>query len=225
MQKIMPQSKSQGNFSFFSKKVNVLYVKNNSFELSTVVMSKKPKIIHRLKSESISALIEKSKIKSAYLLLGNEFAYVVNFTIPAHIQGSEERQYIYRKISEIIPEQLEDKDWDYKETVQGKEEKNVLAFAFVKDRFKELNEILQSLPLEIIAIEPEEISITRNENPIIGISLKNDISGKDSNSLNIKISKKRAVFNIVLMFSWSVVSISSLTMLLLLDMIFRGWLY
>lgn len=233
MQKITPQSKSQGKFTLFNKTVDVLYISGNKLQLSSVIVSNTPKISKQYETtftdsnlkESIVNLISKLNTKSLYLLLGKDFAYVVRFSIPMHIQGSEERTYVFRNISEIVPEILSDNDWDYKETALGKEEKEVLAFAVVKEKFNKLDEIFKSLSIKIDAIEPEEISLMRNENPVIGISLKDDIQGSDNKTLNIKLNKKSPNLSPAIMLGWVVVGSSALVLTLLLDMVFRGWLY
>lgn len=220
-------------FSLFTRKIDVLYINDRVAELARVSLSKTPNIIKHFRSqhnglnilESLNLLFKNIKTKSVYLLLDQEYTYVVTFSIPLHIQGSEERLYVYRKLSELIPEVLEDKDWDYRESSQNVEDKNVVAFAIVKDRCSKIIEALQSIPIEVKAIEPEEISISRNQNPIIGMALKNDIYGRDNRSLNISISKKKLKNNYVVMFGWSIVAISFVTLTLLLDLVFRGWLY
>ncbi len=225
---------------FFSSKVNVLCVRNGFIEITTVRLSKTPKIIKHFRaqydestvSESINLLLGKIKTKSVRLLLGQEFAYVVNFSIPSHIQGSEERLYVYRKLSELIPDVLNDNEWDYRESEADHkkisiddQEKKIIAFALVKNKYSNISNVLDNLPVLIDAVEPEEISLARNPNPIIGIALKNDIKGKDNNTLNIKVSKKNTKFELQAIIRRGIVAIVLIALTLLLDLIFRGWLY
>ncbi len=197
----------------FSHRIYVLYIKGKFVELASVQVSNNPKILKHYKAEydesnfsdALNLLLQKIKTNSVYLLLGEEFAYVVDFSIPLHIQGSEERNFVYRRLMESVPDTFDDNDWDYKETVSGKDEKEVVAFALVKEQYNRINDVLKKTSLKVITIEPDEISVTRNKNPIIGIALKNDIYGNDNVSLTL--NNKRSKF------------------MLVLDTVFKGWLY
>lgn len=174
------------NFSFFAKKVKVVYIDGINAETASVSLAKIPKVGKKTIG-ILKDIIKKIDSKNIYLLLSDSLAYTVRFTIPAHIQGSEERTYVLRRISEVIPEELENDDWDYKEQKLIGEEKEVLAFAVVKNKFQSINKELLDLKLNIIAVEPAIISRTRNEDPFIGIALKKDISGQDNKTLNLKL--------------------------------------
>lgn len=233
MQKTIPQSNYLDKFTFLSKKIDVLYLKNDYIQIARIILSKKPKLQSRFMVKytdtnlktAVLMLISKLKTKSLRLLIGNEFAYVTNFKIPQHIQGSEERKYVFNLMDEIIPEELEDDDWDYKEMKMIDAEKEILAFAVVKQKYQYIKKVLEDINVYVEVVEPEEISITRNENPFLGISFKKDIKGKDNQNLNLIISKKKSKLSTPIFFAWIVVAISTVSLLFLLDMVFRGWLY
>ncbi len=147
---------------------------------------------------SLSKLTEKLNTRKFRLLLDDRFSYVLRMTIPAGLSENEERILISNNISEKIPEMLSELDWDYKEikfsyspsaAADGRKDKDVLVFSPVKYVMELLIKAVDSLGLTIEAMEPVEIAVTRNSNPLIGLSMKEDISGKDHEVLNIPLIK------------------------------------
>lgn len=215
------------------RKINVLYVHNNLLNLAQVVVSKTPyieksfsvKFVSSNIREAIHLLATKFNLLKVHLLLGSEYTYVVKFTIPVHIQLSEERSYVYKRMSELVPEVVTDEDWDFKVVSQTKEEKTVLVFALVQNSFKPVRESLMNSNIEVEAIEPDEISQIRNSNPIIGIAIKDDMYGNDEKSLNINLENLKDTKHNYSVFIYLNLVICTATLIFLLDMIFRGWLY
>lgn len=181
------------------KEINVLYVHDGVIELAQVVVSKSVSIQKKYRvsfdetniNEALFQIMAKFKSKKTYLLLGQEYCYVVNFNIPAHVQLSEERSFIYKKMSESVPEIIAENDWDFKIVSKNNDEKKVLAFTFVKNNFNIIKQAIKTVGLEVVTVEPEEVSLLRNSSPIIGIAIKNDIYGSDENTLNINLTNSK----------------------------------
>lgn len=147
---------------------------------------------------SLAQIIEKLRVKKIRILIDDSFSYVLRVNVAKNLRGIEERKYVSEKIKEKIPEVLHDDDWDYKEIrfnlSQGKEnrdtkEKEVLVFSPVKYLMELISKAVVNLGIEVEAIEPVEIAATRNSNPVIGLALKDDISGNDKDVLNISLDK------------------------------------
>jgi Tfp pilus assembly PilM family ATPase len=178
------------------KEINVLYIHNGFIELAQVAVAKTVSIQKKFRvsfddtniNEALFQLMAKVKSKKVYLLLGQEYCYVVNFSIPSHILLSEERNFVYKRISESVPEIITEKDWDFKVITKNNDEKKILAFAFVKNKFELIRKAIEKIEVEVVAIEPEEISVLRNSNPVIGVAIKNDIYGNDESVLNINLN-------------------------------------
>lgn len=141
-----------------------------------------------------SKIKEKFEAKKVRILIGEDQSYVLRMKVPQDLSGIKERQYIAEKISEEIPEQLTDRQWDFKElrfdypkgSKRKGNEKEVVVFAPLRGLFENLSAAVEKTGLIVEAIEPEVISKTRNSNPLIGLALKTDIKGKDEDVLNLK---------------------------------------
>jgi hypothetical protein len=131
------------------------------------------KIIDSLKEE-----IGDNKVR---LLFKENVFYLIKLPFSEGITRKE----ILTKISEKIPEKLDEYTWDYK-IEENENEKKIVAFAPVKNLYEAVVDPLRKAKIKIEAAEPEEIAKRRHENPIIGIALKKDIKGKDENVLNLK---------------------------------------
>jgi hypothetical protein len=148
------------------------------------------------KPETLDMVLSKMKTqlkaKRIRVLIGDDLSYVLRLTMPSTLGKKEEKEYLAKKISEQIPEELSDTQWDYKELYldatkkPSKEEKKVVVFSPVKGFFEKLSRALEKLDLVVEAIEPEVIAKTRDTDPIIGLAMKKDIKGKDEDVLNIE---------------------------------------
>jgi len=129
------------------------------------------------------------KIKSHYgdlpvrIVLGDDISYVLELLIPNDVEN--ERSFIGLKITEKIPDILEDNDWDYKLIEADEKGRKIKVFAPVKSYLKKISFSASEAGLEIEAVEPVFLSKERNPEPMIGIALKTDIKGKDENVLNV----------------------------------------
>ena len=148
---------------------------------------------------SLAKIIEKLKSKKVRILLNDVFSYVIRLKVPVGMNKAEERIFVSGEISEKIPEFLNDRDWDYKEinfnmtSRSGVEEsvKDVLVFSPVKYLLDLLSKVVNKTGIEVEAVEPVEIAITRNSNPIIGLALKDDLNREDKEELNIYITRSK----------------------------------
>ena len=149
---------------------------------------------------AMGQIVEKMQAGKVRILLDDAFSYLLRINVPGNLSEDEERKYISSRITDKIPEVLQDKDWDYKEIIfnisrgkdkDGTQNKEVIVFSPVKYLMDAITKTVVSLNLTVEAIEPVEISRTRNGNPLIGIALKEDIKGNDREVLNILIDKNR----------------------------------
>lgn len=132
-----------------------------------------------------------AKIQSIYsirkvrLLLTREVCYVLRLSVPKDLEVSDKRKLILEKMIERIPDVVEDRDFDYKVVQEQGDDEDVLAFAPISALSVPLSKAVALTHMVIEATEPEEIAKTRSNNPLIGIALKEDLSGKDDEVLNV----------------------------------------
>jgi hypothetical protein len=127
--------------------------------------------------------------KDFRLLVSDNLCYLVKFAIPADTRKDEERDIVRSKLKEKVPEDFDDDEWDYKEIGEGERENsetiNVLVCALVKDFFKTLKSAVRESGIVFEAVECETVAVSRDVNPLIGLALKEDLTGKDEKVLNI----------------------------------------
>ena len=178
----------------FGKKRFVIYFSRNKFLVAKVVgkkikNSKEYNWDNTTLDLSLAKAAKEFKIKTLRILLSKEVSYVLRLNVPSNLSGQEERNYIAKKASETIPENLTDLDWDYREVrfgdAKSEKEKSVIVFAPVKGLFKLLSDSANKLNINVEAVEAEAISAVRNASPIIGLAIKEDLGGKDADVLNI----------------------------------------
>lgn len=178
----------------FKTKKTIIYITQKKLRAGFVTTRPPLRISNLIESEwslenlgqVLAQFRAKLKAKTVRLLLADDLAYVVSLNIPPDLSGIKERKIVAEKIVELIPEALEDKDWDYKEVAKKGQEKEIIAFAPVKERFAHISIALEKAGLEVEAIEPEIIAKSRHEDPVIGLALKKDLKGKDEKVLNLK---------------------------------------
>jgi hypothetical protein len=141
---------------------------------------------------ALAELVNKFKSKEYRLLLSDDLAYVLRVEVPGNVAKNSVREFVHTKIQEKIPENVDENEWDYKE-IKGKpgELQVVIAFAMVKKFSDILNKALSATPLIIEAVEPETIAKTRDSNAYIGLALKDDITGRDEDVLNIQLNAEQ----------------------------------
>lgn len=137
-------------------------------------------------SEVIKILKEKLRFRNVRLLIDDDLSYVMKLSLPAKVDKVNERNAIFEKFSSHVPDELKDTEWDYKVLGSNGPEIEVLAFAPVRNEFEKVLQGLTSNKVDIEAVEPVLLSSTRNENPVLGLAMKKDISGDDANVLNLK---------------------------------------
>jgi len=178
----------------FTKKQAIVFITKDKIKITLVVLGKVPKITPLAEfvwnKDSLLASFQqvKSQIpgKKIRLLLGDDLSYTTNLNIPANIQPKDERQTVTEKVKEVIPELLNNQDWDYKQTGKTNQtDKEIIVFAPVKDKFLLINTAIQQAGLQLEAVEPQIIAKIRNDDPIIGLALKKDLKGEDKTVLNI----------------------------------------
>ncbi len=173
------------------KEIYVLSLSRSEVELS-IVDSKNKKVLdkHKTKwnpdspeeSAKILEFLKSSKKSSKIRILLRKDAY---YLLELPYKAGLTRRDIHKKVSGIIPEELDEKSWDYKVV-----EEKIVAFAPVKSIYEAILKPLKETQKEVEAVEPEEISIQQNEDPVIGIALKTDLKGKDTEVLNLEEKKE-----------------------------------
>lgn len=179
-----------------SKKVNVIGIKKGKLIAAKISGKKIKKSLEynwdfQTLDIALSKAVSDLKAKTIRVLIGSDMSYVLRLKVPADMGSLDQRKYIAEKISEQIPEELTDSDWDFKELHFNVEKasqtrKDIVVFAPVKGLFKLLSEALKKLKVNAEVIEPEVIAATRDKNPLVGIALKRDVEGKDEETLNLK---------------------------------------
>lgn len=179
----------------FTSQKKIVYITKTDIEGVSVSLGQSPDIKERFKTswnaENLSSIIKEvvSKLSTdkVLLLLGQDLAYVLEFTLPKSTAEDSQRYAIYKIVQSQVPEIIGDDQWDYKESGNSDTGKKIIAFVPVFATFQLLSEAFHKTGCSVIATEPEQISKLRNPDPILGIALKDDITGKDQESLNLKL--------------------------------------
>ncbi|KKQ84931.1 MAG: hypothetical protein UT08_C0012G0027 [Candidatus Woesebacteria bacterium GW2011_GWB1_38_8] len=132
--------------------------------------------------------------KKVRVLISDDLSYTLRLKIPVDLTGEQERAFIYEKIKEEIPENLDDSEWDFKvyrkETIaKTEDEKEIFIFAPVKRLYQGMVESFDKLGISVEAIEPQVIASARHPNPLVGLALKKDLKGKDEEVLNLMLTE------------------------------------
>lgn len=143
-------------------------------------------------SEALKAIKNKLKSSTFRIVFADDLSYLLEFVIPSKLSGDQEREFIFDKIKENVPDKLDDSEWDFKSagkaTHKADGTKKVIVFAPVRKFLHLLEEAAKEADVVIEAIEPKALAVTRHSNPLIGIALKKDIKGKDEDVLNIVLT-------------------------------------
>lgn len=173
----------------FNKTKTVIFLTKTSIKAGKVSLfpTKKVKkvIQENWTGQTIQSTLEKIKKKfgknDMRVVLSKDMSYVVRFKVSGGSE-SDRREQILKKVTETIPENLEKNDWDDVTLPSG----DVVVVAPVKGQFDKFRKAIKATGIEIEAIEPEQLSITRHSDPMIGIALKKDLTD-DSKSLKLNI--------------------------------------
>lgn len=138
----------------------------------------KSKIYDRLENDLLDKLTKLTKdhnIKNVKILLSDDLCNFWGILVPEDLEENEKYELIR---SEVLKEHSGDPDsliWDFVDAdVIGK--KRRIAVFFAKESIlKILTKLVKTNDIVIETVEPESFSKLRHDNPIIGISLKNDL--------------------------------------------------
>jgi len=125
-------------------------------------------------------------LKKARVLIGENLSYELILPLPQ--DDLDKRTFLAEEIAKKIPEKLADYDWDFVNVVtnDSPNKKQAFVFAPVKEIWHSLSEAAAKAEIEFEAVEPVSWASKRDTNPIIGLSLKRDLKGKDEEILNLK---------------------------------------
>lgn len=156
----------------FLKPKVILYITKTHIAAIQVTLGKQPRekqiAVIEWTSESLTAKLAalKKNIKSnVRLLLDEDLAYVI--TVSQSLTGQNKREFIQEKAQELIPEDLNETIWDFKEVLalpSSKKEtptKIVQVIAVVESFYKQLQNALQKSGLKIEAAEPLSYALSQ----------------------------------------------------------------
>lgn len=125
-----------------------------------------------------------------YLLLSDSISYLFKSLLSDdEIIDDGFRGRLLNIVKSDIPEDFENFSWDYK-VIENEGKREVQIFAPIAEVQLKINDLSKKLGIKFVVIEPESISAQRNPNPIVGVVLKDDISGKDEEVLNIVVNQR-----------------------------------
>jgi len=126
--------------------------------------------------------------QSILLLLSDSVSYFYQKIIdPPFKIDNNFKANLLETIKSEIPEDFSNFNWDYKVEKDPENKQKVIIFAPIKKFQLLITEISNQLNIKIETIEIESIASTRDPNPIIGITKKSDIKGKDEDTLNLSV--------------------------------------
>jgi len=126
--------------------------------------------------------------QSVLLLLADAVSYFYEKIIdpPLKIDNSFKNS-LKEIIKSEIPEDFSDFNWDYKVEKDVEDKQKITIFAPIKEFQSLISEISNQLNIKIKAIENQTSASIRDPDPVIGITKKADIKGKDEEVLNLSI--------------------------------------
>jgi hypothetical protein len=174
----------------WSDQNKVLVFSKTSLELWQVSGKKKTSLFKSELKDNFTDLAKKISqeqgLKDLRILFSDDLCYLLNINVP--IDREKDREFIQEKVQQQVPDILESKDWDYKVLGKVKDSKDpaeleLLVFAPLKKYI----ELLRQTHWLVTAMEPESIAKKRHEDPVIGLSKKKDLTGKDERVLNLQL--------------------------------------
>ncbi|MFH1601540.1 MAG: LytR C-terminal domain-containing protein [Candidatus Shapirobacteria bacterium] len=164
---------------FVSKKL-VIYFSDDELRAGWVVLGKEPRLEGVLVYDREKAKLEKIlervkedfKYEKAWVVFSDSLSYILRFDVP---EGEKRlKKYVKEKISEGIPEILESEYWDFQEVANDQGARKIEVFAPVKEALDQFKKAAKKTDLEIMTVEPELLSKSRNSEPMIGIIMKEE---------------------------------------------------
>lgn len=140
-------------------------------------------------SKVIKNLKEKLAVNKVRALLADDLSHSLELKIDKDIKNP--RQFIKKQLSQKIPEEFSDQDWDYKVVSHKLDQNEVRVFAPVKSFWDKFSQAISQAKIELEAVEPVSFAKKRHDNPVIGLGLKKDLKGKDEEVLNMEPSDSK----------------------------------
>lgn len=180
--------------------MRVIYWQRSGLKVYKVNQDTAPVIEKEIVSGEVVVIEEGLKFlagESVYLLLADSISYLYEKVIdPPMIVDNNFKGKLLDLVKADIPEDFGEFDWDYKveKEVEGKQK--VKIFAPIKEFQTMISQIAKTVGIKIVAIETESVAVARDPNPVVGIVMKDDIGGKDEETLNLSViptAKKRSI--------------------------------
>lgn len=160
----------------FGSSKKIIYVTKGKFSAYEVSGKKVKAIIENsnLTKESINpffADLVKQKTEEIRLLFAEDVSYNIAVSVNdlgdiAKAGGT--KKAIYENFSKRVPEKLDDKVWSFTKL----DDEKFLAFTPIMSYYEFIAAHAKQNKLKISLVESVKISSTRNENPVIGIAMK-----------------------------------------------------
>lgn len=158
----------------------VVSISRSKLESGLVSLGEKPKVDKRKSFEWTESTLPEvfKKIKDIYkaetirIIYNVDVSEVLEFSIPKDV--TNEHSFVGLKMAEKIPGILDRKDWDFKVTGETKTQKQITVFALKKELLENINLATKEADLRIEVIEPMSLSEKRNQEPLIGLALKEE---------------------------------------------------
>ncbi len=108
-----------------------------------------PQIIEKLPDN-----FKKQKVK---VILDDDLSYLLKINLPPSINDQEIKDYILKKVKDLVPEKLKDAVWDFKlkQTPTGKE---ALVYSIIPEYTRPLLSSLSKHNIQVETIEPASVS-------------------------------------------------------------------
>lgn len=152
----------------FRNKIIVVYVTKNKIRVYIFSKGKTPKLETSFDSdytyETLPALFTKLKASIGTrfrLLLDDELLYVVTISLPK--PDAEKKELIRQKAQEIIPENLDNTFWTYRETPfqSDKNTKNIQVIAVLTSFIEHLSSAFTTSDIQLEMMEPLSYALAR----------------------------------------------------------------
>lgn len=120
------------------------------------------------------------------ILLDDALCHTITVDLPQ--KTVDMRDYLRQQIETRIGESPGPQEWDYKKATfpLGKKDKAIV-FVPHQNLLKAVTTAANRAELTITAMEPVKIAQKRNEDPMIGLAIKEDLNGLDEEILNISV--------------------------------------
>jgi len=179
---------------WYRRGFKVYHLTNSNVTLEKELKSSDP--------EQIKTELKYLSGQSVFLLLSDSISYLFEKILdPPLTLGDNFKAKLLDLVKSEIPEDFSEFIWDYKVEKTLDEKQKIIIFAPVKEFQDLIKNISNNLNIKIEAIEPESIASFRDPNPVLGITKKTDIKGKDEEILNLSIAptakKDKNLFKII----------------------------